>query len=95
METDNTEPHKNWIPETISESFDGIAQVAPILQTNRVGAILTLAFLTTTTICAATLIVVWRSPSFDFNSIPHNLDVAESTVCLDGFNRKACIRKTP
>lgn len=71
MDTDD-EPHKAWIPAAIEESFDGISKLAPIFQTNWIGAFLTLALIATTTASAATLIVVWRSPFLPQLQLQHD-----------------------
>jgi len=53
---------EHWIPEAIEEAADGIAKIAPILQANAIGAILTLLMILGIGFCIERLILAARSP---------------------------------
>jgi len=62
---------KPLLPAVIDEFTDGVTQMVPLFQSNFVGALLVLAFLLTSTVCAVSIIVAWRSPTL-FHSPPIN-----------------------
>jgi hypothetical protein len=48
------------IPAVIDEVSDGVTQMVPVLQNNWIGAVLLIALLSTTTICAVVILTTWN-----------------------------------
>ena len=51
-----------WISESIEEVTDGASKLVPVLHSNRVGAVLFMALLVTSSVSVAIIIIAWKDP---------------------------------